>query len=51
MWGVMWHQFHLPSFYYTIVSLFEDDPTDPWVVDTLKFWNKYVGSGSDVDIY
>jgi hypothetical protein len=39
-WGTTWHNFHLPSFYYTIVTLFEDDPKDPWAVDTLRFWNE-----------
>ncbi|THG97732.1 hypothetical protein EW026_g4332 [Hermanssonia centrifuga] len=35
--------FSLPDFYQAIVDLF-DDPTDPWYIDTLAWWNKYVVS-------
>jgi hypothetical protein len=30
----------LEKLYDLIVSLFERDPEDPWVVETLAFWNK-----------
>jgi len=29
-------------FFKNIVKLFEDNPEDEWVVDTLEWWNKYV---------
>jgi len=29
-------------FYDNIVDLFERDPEDPWIVDTLEFWKKYM---------
>jgi len=34
--------FSYEKFYENIVTLFEDDPEDPWVIDTLEWWNKYV---------
>ncbi|PSR84137.1 hypothetical protein PHLCEN_2v5527 [Hermanssonia centrifuga] len=33
--------FSLPNFYQAILDLF-DDPTDPWYIDTLAWWNKQV---------
>lgn len=30
------------KFYNNIVELFEADEDDPWVKETLEFWNKYV---------
>ncbi len=35
--------FSLPDFYQAMVDLF-DNPTDPWYIDTLAWWNKYVVS-------
>jgi hypothetical protein len=29
-------------FFKNIVNLFEDNPEDKWVVDTLAWWNEYV---------
>jgi hypothetical protein len=29
-------------FFKNIMKLFEDNPEDKWVVDTLAWWNKYV---------
>ena len=34
--------FSLQGFYDNIVALFERDPQDPWVIDTLQWWNGYV---------
>jgi hypothetical protein len=34
--------FSLHGFYNNIVALFEQDPQDPWVIDTLEWWNGYV---------
>jgi hypothetical protein len=39
-WNKMHHDFHLPSLYYSIINLFEDDAEDPWAIDTLKYWNE-----------
>ncbi|PSR71548.1 hypothetical protein PHLCEN_2v12557 [Hermanssonia centrifuga] len=33
--------FSLPDFYQAIMDLF-DDPTDPWYIDALAWWNKQV---------
>ncbi|THG93760.1 hypothetical protein EW026_g7565 [Hermanssonia centrifuga] len=35
--------FSLPNFYQAILDLF-DDPTDPWYIDTLAWWNKYLAT-------
>jgi hypothetical protein len=32
--------FNLEEFYDSIVMTFETDPEDPWVIDTLKWWNE-----------
>jgi hypothetical protein len=29
-------------FFKNIMKLFEDNPEDKWVVDTLAWWNEYV---------
>lgn len=34
--------FSLQRFYDSIVALFELDPQDPWVIDTLEWWDGYV---------
>jgi len=34
--------FDATKFYNNIVQLFEADADDPWVKETLEFWNKYV---------
>jgi hypothetical protein len=39
-WTALDGSFNLETFYDLIVKLFEDDPSDPWVVDTIAFWNK-----------
>jgi hypothetical protein len=41
-WAILDNNFDLGVFYNQIVELFEQDPDDPWVVDTLGFWNKCV---------
>lgn len=32
--------FEYPVFYQNIVSMFEDDPEDDWVKDTLAWWTE-----------
>lgn len=32
--------FEYEVFYQNIVQMFEGDPKDPWVVDTLEWWNE-----------
>lgn len=34
--------FNQQRFFENIMSLFEMDPKDSWVVETLAWWNKYV---------
>jgi len=41
-WSALNDTFDLEKFYNLIVSLSECDPKDPWVVETLAFWNKEV---------
>jgi hypothetical protein len=41
-WTALDGNFNLEVFYNLIVDLFEQDPNDPWVVDTLEFWNKCI---------
>lgn len=33
--------FSLQRFYDNIIALFELDPQDPWVIDTLEWWDGY----------
>ena len=33
--------FSLQRFYDSIIALFEVDPQDPWVIDTLEWWDEY----------
>jgi hypothetical protein len=40
-WLTMDGDFNLQTFYNLIVELFEREPDDPWVVETLSFWNRY----------
>lgn len=39
-WGSTDNLFNLHEFYNTIVAMFEKDPDDPWVVETLEWWNE-----------
>jgi len=41
-WGLLHKQFRLDTFYNNIVSMFEENADDPWVKDTLSWWNMYV---------
>ncbi len=41
-WSSSHDLFNLEEFYDTIVATFEKDPKDPWVVETLEWWNEYV---------
>ena len=43
-WGSSDNLFNIQLFYDTIVEMFERDPKDSWVVDTLKWWNEYVSN-------
>jgi hypothetical protein len=38
-WGQLDGAFDLKAFYDGIVELFEADPDDEWVVETLQWWN------------
>jgi hypothetical protein len=40
LWGSSDNLFNLQLFYDVIVEMFERDPQDPWVVDTLEWWKK-----------
>ncbi|PSR72537.1 hypothetical protein PHLCEN_2v11590 [Hermanssonia centrifuga] len=40
-WDPQDGMFSLPNFYQAIMDLF-DDPTNPWYIDTLAWWNKYL---------
>ena len=35
-------EFNYETFFDNIVDLFETDDKDPWVVETLKWWQEYV---------
>ena len=39
-WGSSDNLFNLQLFYDAIVEMFERDPQDPWVVDTLEWWKE-----------
>jgi hypothetical protein len=39
-WGSSDNLFNLQLFYDAIVEMFERDPNDSWVVDTLEWWNE-----------
>ena len=39
-WASYDNVFNLEEFYNSIVMTFETDPKDPWVVDTLEWWNE-----------
>jgi hypothetical protein len=39
-WSAVDGEFKMEQFYDLITDLFERDPNDPWVVETLAFWNK-----------
>jgi hypothetical protein len=39
-WGSYDGLFDLEMLYSTIVTMFESDPDDPWVVETLEWWNE-----------
>jgi len=41
-WGTCHDLVNLCDFYNTIVATFERNPDDPWVVETLEWWNEYV---------
>ena len=39
-WGSCDNLFNLRMFYDAIVEMFERDPKDPWIVDTLAWWKE-----------
>jgi len=39
-WGSYDGVFDLKAFYSTIVTMFESDPDDLWVIETLEWWNE-----------
>jgi len=39
-WALYDKVFNLEEFYDTIVMAFEKEPEDPWVIDTLGWWNE-----------
>ena len=39
-WGSSDNLFNLQLFYDAIVEMFKRDPDDPWVLDTLEWWNE-----------
>jgi len=39
-WASFDKVFNLEEFYDTIVMMFEKDVEDPWVIDTLVWWNE-----------
>jgi hypothetical protein len=41
-WGRLDAHFDSKALYENIVMALESDPEDPWVVETLKWWNEYV---------
>lgn len=41
-WNLSNDLFDLHDFYNTIVATFERDPDDPWVAESLEWWNEYV---------
>ena len=43
-WGSSDNLFNIQLFYDAIVEMFERDPKDSWVVDTLEWWNEYVSN-------
>ncbi len=43
-WGSSDNLFNIQLFYDTIVEMFERDPKDSWVVDTLEWCNEYVSN-------
>lgn len=41
-WCVEDGEFNYEAFFDNIVDLFETDENDPWVIETLKWWQGYV---------
>jgi hypothetical protein len=41
-WGLGDNTFSYKAFYDNIITLFEDDLEDPWVIETLEWWNKCI---------
>ena len=39
-WGSCDNLFNLHLFYDNIVTMFEKNPEDPWVIETLEWWNE-----------
>ena len=39
-WSITDGDFNLEHLYNMIVRLFEHNPNNPWVLDTLAFWNQ-----------
>ena len=39
-WSAVDEDFDMENFYNIIVKVFEHDPEDEWVLETLAFWNK-----------
>jgi hypothetical protein len=39
-WSSSDNLFNLQLFYDNIVAMFEEDPEDPWIIETLKWWNE-----------
>jgi hypothetical protein len=39
-WGSYDGVFDLEALYSTVVTMFESDPGEPWVVETLEWWNE-----------
>ncbi|KAG6839635.1 hypothetical protein C0991_000639 [Blastosporella zonata] len=40
IWSIRNGTFNYQDFYSNIVSLFEEKPENPWVVETLDWWNR-----------
>ena len=40
-WGEVDGNFNQKRFFESIIGVFEEDPEDEWVIDTLKWWDKY----------
>ena len=41
-WGFIDNPFSYKAFYKNIVMLFKDDLEDPWVIETLEWWNECI---------
>jgi hypothetical protein len=39
-WASCDNIFNLQLFYDSIVTTFEKNPQDPWVIETLEWWNE-----------